>query len=63
MSAAQKLDDYIKTSGVKPGFLADQLGIQYVTLYHIKSGRSLPSLALAVRIEQVAGIAPREWIE
>lgn len=60
--AALKLGEWISSRGMKHSFFAAQVGIKAQTLSTLVTGRSRPSLDLAVRIEEKTGIAPREWV-
>jgi len=62
-SAPQRLRKYIQREKVTQAAVAAELGVSGGHLSDILSGKELPSLALAVRIEDLTGIPARDFAE
>ena len=60
-SAIGQLRAHLQRERSSQSALAAELGIGSAHLSDILSGRRRPSLDLAVRIEIVAGIPPKQW--
>lgn len=63
MKAHERLEQWIKDSGLKKGFVADQIGVTPSQLSRLLAGGCEPGLATAVKIEGLAGIKPEDWVE
>jgi len=63
IDGASKLAAYLQSEGLSQTALAASLDISNGHLSDLLSGRSMPSLALAVRIENLTGIPARDFAE
>ena len=60
-----KLDRYMALTGLKDSKLAARLGVEAVTVYRWRMGRTTPSLKLIARLEQVTegAVRFRDWLQ
>ena len=49
----KQLDEYIKRNGLKPSFVAEQVGITVQQLWQIRRNKAKPSKAVAILIKQL----------
>jgi DNA-binding XRE family transcriptional regulator len=61
MSAGQLLRQWRETRDIDQRTLARELGVTQSTISLIERDQLMPGLVLSVKIEQLTGIAPREW--
>ena len=57
------LDNFMHTYNVKPKYFADKLGITPAHVSLLRNGGSLPSLPLAIKIEEatVGQVTTHDW--
>jgi transcriptional regulator with XRE-family HTH domain len=57
-----RLRDWRKGAGLSQEELAERLGVFQTTISHYERGTLRPGLAEALKLEELAGIAPRDWL-
>lgn len=60
-----RLERYMQLTGVKDHQIAARLGVESVTVYRWRMGRTTPSLRLIARLEKVTEGAVRfkDWLQ
>jgi transcriptional regulator with XRE-family HTH domain len=62
MNARERLQAWLRRSGMTQRAAAELFGLHYTYLNQILRGRRVPALANAVEIERQTGIAPGAWV-
>jgi len=63
MDAFDKFDAHLKESGLTQDEFADQLGVSQGLVSKIKLRMQRPPLKVVLRLRDLLGIEPEEWLE